>query len=250
MGFWKKYECEGQLSIFDFIDNTENQSVAESSQEYLRVTEDVSDIKSSEETEVKTPAEVWAEETGYSDYWQHDIEFIDDKPVCTYSKHSCNRKELFKVAEMDNTIACPHVCCRKCDEVMCGARCNGAELPKEKPLCSQAEECEAYPSGCGGTIEPCRFGGPFNWSNKTEKLEDVHIDREGRPEKAPSWMNYKRCENCKRWQRYDIKEQPPTGWGVMGYCMEHKEKCSTGSYCDDFEDKNEVKNGNTNNKYR
>lgn len=224
MGFLDRYQCEGQLSIFDFIDNPENQSVAESSQECLRVTEDVPDIKIIEEREilkgsgfengktriynffnethtekeyvdflkkeyglggwsidegycghnasgidikfdkaigkcsalhigwpmavkkikdlidkgkykpnvpdVKSPAEVWAEETGYSDYWQNDTEFIDDKPVCTYSKHSCNRKELFKVAEMDNTIVCPHVCCRKCDEVMCGARCNGADVGK------------------------------------------------------------------------------------------------------------------------
>lgn len=170
--------------------------------------------------------------------------------ICKLSNHTCNKEELWKVADTLDEIICPHICCNICFQKQCGARCNGSNEPKEKPKCSKAEECEAYPSGCGGTIEPCRFGGPFNWNNKTEKLEDVHIDREGRPEKAPSWMNYKRCENCKRWQRYDIKEQPPTGWGVMGYCMEHKEKCSTGSYCDDFEDKNEVKNGNTNNKYR
>lgn len=187
--------------------------------------------------EIESPAETWARETGFSDYWQHDVIFIDDKPVCKYSEHSCNRKELWKIAESFDDVICPHVCCRNCAERLCGARCNGSEEPK----CRIAEECEAYPRGCGGTIDPCRFGGPFKWSNKREKLEDVHIDREGRPEKAPQWMKYKRCENCKRWQRYDIKEQPPAGWGVMGYCIEHKEKCSTGSYCNDFEDKNEVK---------
>ena len=30
--------------------------------------------------------------------------------------------------------------------------------------CISVNECEAYPQGCGGTIEPCRFGGPFKWS--------------------------------------------------------------------------------------
>ena len=34
--------------------------------------------------------------------------------------------------------------------------------------CTKASECEAYPIGCGGTIEPCRFGGPYKW-NATRK---------------------------------------------------------------------------------
>lgn len=32
------------------------------------------------------------------------------------------------------------------------------------PKCTLVNECEAYPQGCGGTIEPCRFGGPYKWS--------------------------------------------------------------------------------------
>lgn len=32
--------------------------------------------------------------------------------------------------------------------------------------CTSVNECEAYPKGCEGTIEPCRFGGPYNWSEK------------------------------------------------------------------------------------
>lgn len=33
-----------------------------------------------------------------------------------------------------------------------------------KPRCKLANKCEAYPQGCGGTIEPCRWGGPYKWS--------------------------------------------------------------------------------------
>ena len=32
------------------------------------------------------------------------------------------------------------------------------------PKCKMRDECEAYPNGCGGTIEPCRWGGPYKWS--------------------------------------------------------------------------------------
>lgn len=39
--------------------------------------------------------------------------------------------------------------------------------PEEKTevICKDAMQCEAYPIGCGGTVSPCRFGGPFKWSN-------------------------------------------------------------------------------------
>ena len=85
-----------------------------------------------ESEEPKAPAEIWAEETGFSDYWQHDTEFINDKPVCTYSKHSCNRKELWKQAEALGDPFCPHVCCRFCNTKCCGARCNGSSEPVKK----------------------------------------------------------------------------------------------------------------------
>lgn len=65
------YECDGQLSIFDFI-----------------------------------------------------------KPVCNYSGHTCNKAELWKVADTLDDLMCPHVCCRKCNTKMCGARCNGSQEPE------------------------------------------------------------------------------------------------------------------------
>lgn len=36
------------------------------------------------------------------------------------------------------------------------------ELPHE-PKCKSASECDAYPIGCGGTINLCRFGGLIKW---------------------------------------------------------------------------------------
>lgn len=81
-----------------------------------------------------TPAEQWKFNTGLNDYWQTDIKFVDDKPVCKYSNHSCNRTELFKIAESLDDIECPKICCRKCDVVCCGARCNGSEEPQRKTL--------------------------------------------------------------------------------------------------------------------
>ena len=43
-------------------------------------------------------------------------------------------------------------------------------------------------------------------------------DRYGRLYEAPSWMDLKRCENCKYWEMFPVEEQPPVGWGVYGQC--------------------------------
>lgn len=56
---------------------------------------------------------------------------FEDKPVCTFSGHSCNKKELWNVAQSLDNVFCPHVCCRKCSDRQCGARCNGADVPKQ-----------------------------------------------------------------------------------------------------------------------
>lgn len=85
--------------------------------------------------------------------------------VCKFSEHTCNKEELWKIAKEFDDITCPEKCCRSCDQNLCGARCNGSEEP---PKCKQADECEAYETkGCGGTVDPCRFGGPFNWSARS-----------------------------------------------------------------------------------
>lgn len=51
---------------------------------------------------------------------------------CNFSGHTCNKKELWKVAHTLDDIECPETCCRNCKVKMCGARCNGSEEPKEE----------------------------------------------------------------------------------------------------------------------
>ena len=71
---------------------------------------------------------------------QQDIEgqmslfdFIEKaKAVCQHSGHTCNKGELWRQADMLDELLCPHVCCRKCNTLCCGARCNGSEEPKEQ----------------------------------------------------------------------------------------------------------------------
>lgn len=247
MSIWSKYECKGQMTIFDFADIPETPSVAESSQSKINEIEEREILKGSGFENGKTRIYNFFKD----DHTEKEcVDFLKneygiggwsiEEGMCDHSANGIDikfDKLIGKCSEVH--IGWPMVA-RRIKELIA----NGKYKPKEKPLCSKAEKCEAYPLGCGGTIEHCRFGGPFNWSNKTEEpKEDVHIDRAGREHKVPSWMKYERCENCIRWQKYDIKEQPPEGWGVMGYCVEHKFKCSTANYCNDFDDKNEVKNG-------
>ena len=114
---------------------------------------------------------------------------IDAKPkleklICLYSNHSCNKENLWEVAEMDGG-QCKRVCCRQCDMAGCGARCNGSDEPKRE--------------------EPQQSTG----------------------------VTKKTCSNCLRFNM-DI-EQPPDGWGNIGYCVEHHEKCNDISYCSSWE---------------
>lgn len=57
---------------------------------------------------------------------------IEKNLYCEHSKHTCNKKELWKVADTLDDIQCPHVCCRMCNTRNCGARCNGSEEPKKE----------------------------------------------------------------------------------------------------------------------
>lgn len=149
--------------------------------------------------EKKTPAQQWAEDTGISDYWQMDevVVFKDDRPICKYSQHSCNKKELWNVAKDLDNVFCPHVCCRKCSDKQCGARCNGADVPKQDQWNDieviQPEEGQREPKkvnikglmnygycpDCGGCNEDleeeCRYCGCLlDWSEwkRIEGMED------------------------------------------------------------------------------
>lgn len=69
---------------------------------------------------------------------------------------------------------------------------------------------------------------------------DHTFNRQENEYKVPSWMYYERCENCQRWARYPINEQPPCGWGVYGFCNEHKQRTEKCGYCIMFDNKNKL----------
>lgn len=54
--------------------------------------------------------------------------------ICKHSGHTCNKEELWKVANTLDGITCNRVCCRNCDVRLCGARCNGSEEPLQPAL--------------------------------------------------------------------------------------------------------------------
>ncbi len=62
--------------------------------------------------------------------WWYEVE-PEEKPICKHSGHTCNKEELWRVAE-EIGEQCPHTCCRACNNNMCGARCNGAPQEDNK----------------------------------------------------------------------------------------------------------------------
>lgn len=95
------YECDGQLSIFDYM----------------------------------SPAQEYYFDTGKTTYWQDSQGkpyqwWKNEAPVCSFSGHTCNKQNLWEVADTLDDLMCHHVCCRKCNTKMCGARCNGSQEPE------------------------------------------------------------------------------------------------------------------------
>lgn len=78
--------------------------------------------------------------------------------------------------------------------------------------------------------------GQLNLFDIDKSYCDYTFDRYGRGHKAPAWMSYRRCENCVRWVKYPTDEQPPSGWGCIGFCNEHQQRVKQNSYCQRFDD--------------
>ena len=101
-----------------------------------------------------------------------------EAPICKHSKHTCNKKELWKVADTLDEMQCPHVCCRMCNTRNCGARCNGSEEPKpleEKvyPLDIKGICDDPYCPQCGyafETIKTCK-----NYEVDCERCPECHV---------------------------------------------------------------------------
>lgn len=56
----------------------------------------------------------------------------EQSKICQYSQHTCNKANLWEVADTLDGIKCPKTCCRICSVKSCGARCNGSEEPKRQ----------------------------------------------------------------------------------------------------------------------
>jgi hypothetical protein len=75
---------------------------------------------------------------------KESVESVNKARTCEYSKHSCNKENLWEIAEsLDEE--CPMTCCRNCDNTQCGARCNGAEQKKQTPRKSKLSILERHP---------------------------------------------------------------------------------------------------------
>lgn len=60
---------------------------------------------------------------------------------------------------------------------------------------------------------------------------DMHIVNVcGELREAPSWMHYKRCENCSAWEMLENNKQPPEGCGIYGWCKETIQRSQATSY--------------------
>ena len=153
-------QLEGQMSIFDFVDDPAHMPMME----YL--TKKGYKNEYSEKPDHECIVEVvdtheypklhfyeaeyvfsfgqivqkYPQKCGYECHWWKEIRPKAAAVVCKYSQHTCNKTELWKVADTLDELQCPHVCCRKCNTRNCGARCNGSEEPRANKVIMFGEE--------------------------------------------------------------------------------------------------------------
>lgn len=112
----------------------------------------------------------------------------------------------------------------------------------EKILGENCQKCKykIWLNKDGKRVRACRLYGSCHFV-PAEKPDDLTYDNKGRLYPAPAWMDAERCEKCKNWEL--APNQPPDGWGVMGFCTSHRgrgREVNHTSYCDDFEKKEEA----------
>ncbi|MBQ1575213.1 MAG: hypothetical protein IIZ78_29120 [Clostridiales bacterium] len=85
------------------------------------------------------------------------IQYYDTKQrdyICQHSGHSCNKKNLWEVADSLDDTQCPHICCRLCSTKGCGARCNGSQEPRAAKRVILKGICDdAYCPECGEALD-------------------------------------------------------------------------------------------------
>lgn len=104
---------------------------------------------------------------------------------------------------------------------------------EEKKNCSQCKY-RVFLNKDGKRVQSCDryYGCEFV---PAEDPDDFTYDNKGKLSPAPSWMSKKRCEKCQNWSL--SPNQPPEGWGVMGFCSSHRgrgKETNHTSYCDDY----------------
>ena len=173
------YKCDGQMDIYDFLPKPET----------------------------LTPAQEYFKDTGKTTYWQDS----QGKPyqwwknptsICDNSGHSCNKQELWRVADTLDEIQCPHVCCRMCNTRNCGARCNGSEEPKRTP------QIYRY----------LRYG-PHTLVAEVREEAKAWLDQNG----VPEWVEWSKsslpCKNCTWWDGTNCCSGGHTNHYEYGYLI-------------------------------
>lgn len=84
----------------------------------------------------------------------------EQSKICQYSQHTCNKANLWEVADTLDGIKCPRTCCRICSVKSCGARCNGSEEPKRQQVTK--EELDA------------KYGIPRDYQKEEGWTDDWH----------------------------------------------------------------------------
>lgn len=133
-------QIEGQISIFEVADKPLKFHEAEwlKGHGFKNVYDEPPKAGIYEFTDIEYPtkvkkfevAESGAIKLGSSDFVARWWRPITEDKVCSFSGHTCNKKNLWEIADTLDILQCPHVCCRKCNTRNCGVRCNGSEEPK------------------------------------------------------------------------------------------------------------------------
>lgn len=131
-----------------------------------------------------SPAQEYYFDTGKTTYWQDSqgkpYQWWKNKgPVCSFSGHTCNKQNLWEVADTLDDLMCPHVCCRKCNTRLCGARCNGSEEPKHIP-----------------PVDRYLRHGPHTLIAKVREETKAWLDQNGVPDFVKWDKNSLPCQNC------------------------------------------------------
>ena len=100
--------------------------------------------------------------------------------ICKHSGHTCNKEELWKIAESFDDLLCHKVCCRQCHSKLCGARCNGSKEP-------EASAWDLF-------HEHCKHGGSTRYNEELGRTQHLCSFANGRP--ARSWADWIECTEC------------------------------------------------------